>query len=127
MRIFVIGAGQVGSTVVEALHDDHDLTMIDLDRNRLTTLANRYDIAAVEGNGASRRTLQQAGVEKADLLIACTSRDEVNIVAATLAKMISPETRTIVRTANVEFLELWQERQLRSEERRVGKGGGGGR
>jgi trk system potassium uptake protein len=112
MKIFVIGAGQVGSTVVEALHDDHDLTMIDLDRNRLTTLANRYDIAAVEGNGASRRTLQQAGVEKADLLIACTSRDEVNIVAATLAKMISPETRTIVRTANVEFLELWQERQL---------------
>ena len=112
MKIFVIGAGQVGSTVVEALHDDHDLTLIDLDRNRLTTLANRYDIAAVEGNGASRRTLQQAGVEKADLLIACTSRDEVNIVAATLAKMISPETRTIVRTANVEFLELWQERQL---------------
>jgi trk system potassium uptake protein len=112
MKIFVIGAGQVGSTVVEALHDDHDLTMIDLDRNRLTILANRYDIAAVEGNGASRRTLQQAGVEKADLLIACTSRDEVNIVAAMLAKMISPETRTIVRTANVEFLELWQERQL---------------
>jgi trk system potassium uptake protein TrkA len=97
---------------VEALHDDHDLTMIDLDRNRLTTLANRYDIAAVEGNGASRRTLKQAGVEKADLVIACTSRDEVNIVAAMLAKMISPETRTIVRTANVEFLELWQERQL---------------
>jgi trk system potassium uptake protein len=112
MKIFVIGAGQVGSTVVEALHDDHDLTMIDLDRNRLTTLSNRYDIAAVEGNGASRRTLKQAGVEKADLLIACTSRDEVNIVAAMLAKMISPETRTIVRVANVEFLELWQERQL---------------
>jgi trk/ktr system potassium uptake protein len=112
LRIFVIGAGQVGSTVVEALHEDHDLTMIDLDRNRLATLSNRYDIAAVEGNGASRRTLQQAGVEKADLLIACTSRDEVNIVAAMLAKKISPETRTIVRTTNVEFLELWQERQL---------------
>jgi trk system potassium uptake protein len=112
MKIFVIGAGQVGSTVVEALHHDHDLTMIDLDRNRLTSLANRYDIAAVEGNGASRRTLKQAGIEKVDLLIACTSRDEVNIVAAMLAKMISPETRTIVRTANVEFLELWQERQL---------------
>jgi trk system potassium uptake protein TrkA len=112
MKIFVIGAGQVGSTVVEALHGDHELTMIDLDRNRLTTLSNRYDIAAVEGNGASRRTLQQAGVEKADLLIACTSRDEVNIVAAMLAKKISPETRTIVRTTNVEFLELWQERQL---------------
>jgi trk system potassium uptake protein TrkA len=112
MKIFVIGAGQVGSTVVEALHDDHELTLIDLDRNRLSALANRYDLATVEGNGASRRTLQDAGTQEADLLIACTSRDEVNIVAAMLAKVVSPETMTIVRTANVEYLELWQEGQL---------------
>jgi trk system potassium uptake protein TrkA len=112
MKIFVIGAGQVGSTVIEALHDEHELTLIDLDRNRLTAVSNRYETAVVEGNGASRRTLQEAGVAEANLLIACTSRDEVNIVAAMLTKMLSPETRTIVRTANVEYLELWQERQL---------------
>jgi trk system potassium uptake protein TrkA len=112
MRIFVIGAGQVGSTVIEALHDEHELTLIDLDRSRLTSLSNRFEVATIEGNGASRRTLQEAGVAQANLLIACTSRDEVNIVAAMLTKMLSPETRTIVRTANVEYLELWQERQL---------------
>jgi trk system potassium uptake protein TrkA len=112
MKIFVIGAGQVGSTVIEALHHEHEITLIDFDRGRLQSLANKYDIATVEGNGASRRTLQEAGVADADLLIACTSRDEVNIVAATLAKKVSPGTRTIVRTANVEFLELWQEREL---------------
>jgi trk system potassium uptake protein TrkA len=112
MRIFVIGAGQVGSTVIEALHDEHELTLIDLDRSRLTSLSNRFEVATIEGNGASRRTLKDSGIAQADLLIACTSRDEVNIVAAMLTKMLSPQTRTIVRTANVEYLELWQERQL---------------
>jgi trk system potassium uptake protein TrkA len=112
MKIFVIGGGQVGSSVIEALHDEHELTLIDLDRSRLTALSNRFEVATVEGNGASRRSLQQAGITGADLLIACTSRDEVNVVAAMLTKMLSPETKTIVRTANVEYLELWQERQL---------------
>jgi trk system potassium uptake protein len=112
VKIFVIGAGQVGWTVVEALHQEHDVTVIDLDRARLAALANRYDVATVEGNGASRRTLQEVGVRHAALLIACTSRDEVNIVASMFSKMLAPETKTIVRTTNVEYLEIWQERQI---------------
>jgi len=108
----VVGAGQVGTTVVEALHHDHDLTVIDLDRARLTAISHRYDVVIVEGNGASRRTLQDAGILGADLLIACTSRDEPNIVSSMFTKMLSPETKTIVRTTNVEYLEIWQERLL---------------
>ncbi len=112
MRIFVIGAGQVGSTVVEALHHEHEVTLIDLDAGRLSTLSYQFDIATIEGNGASRRTLRDGGVDQADLLIAATSRDEVNIVASMFTKRISPETKTIVRTTNVEYLDLWQEREL---------------
>ena len=112
MKIFVIGAGQVGSTIVEALHGEHDVTVIDLDGARLDALSYRYDIATVEGNGASRRTLQEAGVRDADLLIACTSRDEANIVAAMLSRKLAPQTKTIVRTTNVEYLEIWHEREL---------------
>jgi trk system potassium uptake protein TrkA len=112
MRIFVIGAGQVGSTVVEALHQEHELTLIDLDADRLSTLSYRFDIGTIEGNGASRRTLRDAGIDEADLLIAATSRDEVNIVASMFAKKLSPETKTIVRTTNIEYLDLWQEREL---------------
>jgi trk system potassium uptake protein TrkA len=112
MRIFVIGAGQVGSTVIEALHQEHELTLIDLDADRLSTLSYRFDIGTIEGNGASRRTLRDAGIDQADLLIAATSRDEVNIVASMFAKKLSPETKTIVRTTNVEYLDLWQEREL---------------
>jgi trk system potassium uptake protein TrkA len=112
VRIFVIGAGQVGTTIVEALHEEHDLTVLDLEPSRLAALTYRFDVATVEGNGASRRTLEEAGVAGADLLIACTSRDEPNIIAAMFTKGLSPRTQTIVRTTNPEYLEVWRERQL---------------
>ena len=112
MKIFVIGLGQVGSTVVEALHDEHELTVLDVDQGRLNALSYRFDVATFHGNGASRRALQEAGIHDVDLLIACTSRDEVNIVAAMFAKKLSDKTKTIVRTTNVEYLEVWRERQL---------------
>jgi trk system potassium uptake protein TrkA len=112
MKIVVIGAGQVGSTVVEALHGEHDITVIDLDEGRLSGLSERYNAAILVGNGASRRTLEEAGVSKADLLIACTSRDEINIIAAIFSKKIAPDTKTVVRTTNEEYLEIWHEREL---------------
>ena len=112
MKIFLIGAGQVGTTIVEALHDDHELVVLDLDESRLAALSQRYDISTVEGNGASRRVLAAAGVASCDLLIACTSRDEANIVSAMIAKAVSPRLTTIVRTTNPEYLEVWREGQL---------------
>ena len=112
MRIIVLGAGQVGTTIVEALHDEHDLTVIDRDASRLTPLSVQYDVRIFEGNGASRRVLQEAGVRSADLLIACTSRDESNLIASIFTKKLSPDTQTIVRTTDIEYLEIWRERQL---------------
>ena len=93
MRIFVIGAGQVGSTVVEALHHEHELTLIDLDADRLSTLSYKLDIGTIKGNGASRRTLRDAGIDKADLMIAATSRDEMNIVAVDVRQEALAETQ----------------------------------
>jgi trk system potassium uptake protein TrkA len=112
MRVIVVGAGQVGSTVVEALHDEHEVTVVDLDPNRLNAFSYRFDVVTLEGNGASRRTLREAGIDEANLMIACTSRDEVNIVSSMFAKKLSPQTTTIVRTTNVEYLEIWREREL---------------
>src|SRR5918996_829493 len=89
MKIVVLGAGQVGATIVEALHD----------------------VRTVRGNGATRRVLQDASIDEAALMIACTSRDEINLVAGTLVKKLS-EAQTIVRTSNPEYLEAWQERQI---------------
>jgi trk system potassium uptake protein TrkA len=112
VRVFIVGAGQVGSTIVEALHTEHELVVLDLDEARLAALANRYDVVTFPGNGASRRVLKDAGVEKAELFIACTSRDEANIIAALLAKNLAPKAQTIVRTTNEEYLEVWHERHL---------------
>jgi trk system potassium uptake protein TrkA len=113
MKVFVVGAGQVGSTIVEALHDEHDLTVIDVDGQRLTPLAYRFDVRTIEGNGASRRVLRTSGVRDADLFIACTSRDEANLVACSFARLeANANTTVVIRTSNTEYIDLWHEGQL---------------
>jgi len=112
VKIFVIGAGEVGTTIVQALHGAHELTIVDQEAARIEEISARYDVATIEGNGASRRTLAAAGVAGADLLIACTARDETNIVSAMITKAVAPRTTTVVRTTNPEYLEVWHEGQL---------------
>jgi trk system potassium uptake protein TrkA len=112
MKVFVVGAGQVGSTIVEALHDEHDVTVIDVDLARLTALAYAYDVRTIEADGTSRRALADAGAHGADLFIACTSRDEANFVACTFARSDAPRATTVIRTSNVEYIELWQQGRL---------------
>jgi trk system potassium uptake protein TrkA len=112
VKIFVIGAGQVGTTIVEALHGEHDVTILDLDPARLATISQRFDVATLEANGASRRALADAGVRDADLVLACTSRDEANLVAGTFARLEAPRATTVIRTSNVEYIELWRQGQL---------------
>src|SRR4029079_3315894 len=111
-NIFVIGAGQVGTTIVEALHGEHDVTVLDLDPARLAALSQRFDIAKLEAHGASRRALADAGVRDADLVLACTSRDEANLVAGTFARLEAPKATTVIRTSNIEYIELWRQGQL---------------
>ena len=57
MRIFLIGAGQVGTTVVEALHEEHEITVLDTEGSRLQALTGRFDVAVYEGDGTSRKDL----------------------------------------------------------------------
>jgi trk system potassium uptake protein TrkA len=112
MRIFIVGAGQVGTAIVDALHTEHDLTVLDLDASRLAHLGYRREIRTVEANGASRKALVEAGVRETDLFIACTSRDEANLVAAAFARTEAPAATTVIRTSNVEYLDLWREGRL---------------
>ena len=112
MRVFVIGAGQVGSTIVEALHDEHDITVLDTEASRLQAVSSRYDVAVFEGDGTSRKDLAAAGVAEADLVIACTSRDEVNLVAGMFARREAEGATTVIRTSSNEYVDLWREGQL---------------
>ena len=112
MRVFLIGAGQVGSTIVEALHDDHEITVLDKETSRLQALTARFDVAVFEGDGTSRKDIAAAGIGTADLVIACTSRDEVNLVAGMFARKETERATTVIRTSSTEYVELWREGQL---------------
>jgi trk system potassium uptake protein TrkA len=111
MRIAVLGAGHVGMTIVEALNEAHELVVVDLDAQRLEELSYAYDVRTVRGNCASRRVLQEAGVEQTELVLASTSRAEVNLLAAMVVRRMS-NAKTIVRTTDVDYLESWREGQL---------------
>jgi trk system potassium uptake protein len=111
MRVIVLGAGNVGRAVVDALHDEHELTVIDTDAERLSALGDRYDVRTVEGNGTTKRVMREAGVEDAGLLIACSPREDANLVSAMLARKLS-RARVIVRTSSPEYLEAWREREI---------------
>ena len=112
MKIVLVGAGQVGSTIVEALHTEHDVTVVDTAGERLESLAYRFDVRTIQGNGASRKTMRDAGVPAADLFIACTSRDEVNLVACSFARVEAPKATSVIRTSNIEYIDLWREGRL---------------
>ena len=111
MKIIVLGAGHVGRTIVDALHEEHELAVIDVDTARLAALADRYDVRTIQGDGTTRKIVQKAGVEEADLLIACSPREEANLVCAILVKRLS-RAKTVVRTTSMELLEAWREGEL---------------
>lgn len=108
MEVIVVGAGQVGSSVAESLAKKHDVTVIDTDDERVETLTYSLDVLAVEGNGTSLSTLRQAGIETADMVIASTDDDEVNIVACAAAKTVS-DAFTIARVRGTTHFETWRE------------------
>jgi trk system potassium uptake protein len=111
MNIIVLGAGNVGRAVVESLHEEHDVTVIDVDPQRLARLADRYDVRTVEGDGTSRQVMESAGVGRAHLFIGCSSREESNFVCAMVVKRLS-KARTIIRTTSSAYIEAWRERQI---------------
>jgi trk system potassium uptake protein len=112
VRVFLIGAGQVGSTIVEALHEEHEITVVDTEASRLQALTARFDVAVFEGDGTSRKDMATAGAATADLVIACTSRDEVNLVAGMFARREAEHATTVIRTSSTEYVDLWREGQL---------------
>ncbi len=87
MRIVVVGEGKVGSTIVKQLSmEGHDVVIIDNDPVILKNASNTMDVFCIEGNGASYAVQQRAEVGRADLLIAATSADEVNMLCCLIGK-----------------------------------------
>lgn len=106
MKILIAGSGKLGETLARQLcAEEHDVTLVDSDRSVLESGLNRYDVMGVMGNCASMEVLRQAGVESADLLIAVTGSDEVNLLTCTTAHYINPKLHTIARIRNPDYAE----------------------
>ncbi len=105
MRIVIVGDGKVGLTLTQMLSaEDHDVTVVDSDNKVLERLLDEYDVMAVHGHGASRQVLEEAGAGEADLLIAATSSDEVNLLSCLLAKKMGC-ANTIARVRSTTYAE----------------------
>jgi trk system potassium uptake protein TrkA len=97
VHVIVIGAGEVGSYVAELLtRHGNNVAVVETDRARLRDIDESLDVLVVEGSGTNPLVLQTAGLAKADLLVAVTSNDEVNLISALLARQAGVET-TVVR------------------------------
>ena len=106
MNIIIAGDGKVGSMLTRQLSTEgHNITVIDSNSRVLEATVERYDVIAVHGNCASMDVLLQAGVKDADLLIAATSEDEVNLLCCTTAHGLNPKLHTIGRIRNPEYTE----------------------
>ncbi len=114
MKIIIAGDGKVGSTLTRELAaEGHDITLIDAKAEVLELSEERYDVMVVQGNCASMAVLVQAGVQEAELLIAMTGADEVNMLCCTTAHGMNPKIHTIARIRNPEYTDqIYEMRNL---------------
>jgi len=100
MNIIIVGSGKVGSTLVEQLNKEgHDISIIDINKDVIEKISTKYDVLGVIGNGASYKVQVEAGIEQADLLIAVTGYDELNLLCCLIAKKTG-NCHTIARVRN---------------------------
>ena len=103
MKILIVGLGKVGYAIAQQLEgENHDLTLVDASVEALNRAENSIDAMFVTGNGAGVSTLIQAGVREADLVIAVTENDEVNLICCLMAKKLGAK-RTVARVRNPEY------------------------
>lgn len=105
MKIIIVGCGKVGETLASVLsREGNDVTVIDRKEEVVNTICDRYDIMGFAGNGASYSVLKEADIENADLVIAVTGSDELNLLCCLIAKKAG-NCHTIARIRNPEYRE----------------------
>ena len=103
LNVIIVGCGKVGATVVEQLSkEETEITVIDKNSVRVQNIVNMYDVMGIVGNGASYSVQMEAGIEKADLIIAVTGSDELNLLCCTIAKQVG-NCNTIARVRTPDY------------------------
>lgn len=106
LNIFIVGCGKVGHTLTEHLvNEGHDITIIDTNERVIQDTSELFDVMGIRGNGASLNVLESAGINKADLIIAVTGSDELNLLCCTIAKKANSGIGAIARVRNPDYAE----------------------
>ena len=106
LHIIIVGCGQVGHTLTEQLvREGHDVTIVDVSERVIRDTTEVYDVMGIRGNGASLSVLMEAGLKEADLVIAVTGSDELNLLCCTIAKKAGGELAAIARVRNPDYAE----------------------
>jgi len=106
LRAIIVGAGEVGFRIAERLcRENKDVVVIDQNPLMIRRVKDSLDVEVLEGKGSSPSLLAKAGIRHADIVVAVTDSDEVNIMACLFANMVSPDTVKIARIRNSEYLE----------------------
>lgn len=107
MRVVIVGAGEVGSSIAGSLSDSHDVVVVDIDPERVDSLMYGEDVLAIQGDGIELETLEKAEVRKADIVIASTDDDETNLAIAGTVDTMS-DAFTIARVHKTAYLRTWR-------------------
>lgn len=103
MKLIIVGTGKVGETLVENfIKEGHDVIVVDVKHDRVSSIVNNYDVKGIVGNGLEKGVLLDAGADSADFVIACTSRDEMNILCCVLARKLGVK-QTVARVRDPEY------------------------
>lgn len=107
MKIIIVGCGKVGQKLAERLNQEkeHSITVVDIKYDVIQDTTNSFDVMGVVGSGTNIDTLKEAGIENADILIAVTGSDELNLVVCLMAKKLG-KSRTIARVRKPEYNKM---------------------
>lgn len=106
LNIVIVGCGKVGHTLTEQLtQEGHDITIVDTDDRVIQHNTEIFDVMGICGNGASLSVLEEAGIENADMIIAVTGSDELNLLCCTIAKKVGGDISAIARVRNPDYAE----------------------
>jgi len=106
LSIIIVGCGKVGHTLTEQLvREGHDVTIVDTNPRVIADTTEVFDVMGIRGNGASLNVLEEAGIENADMIIAVTGSDELNLLCCTVAKKVGGDISAIARVRNPDYAE----------------------
>jgi trk system potassium uptake protein TrkA len=107
MNIIIVGAGRVGLYMAQKLEKDHEISIIEKDKDLAQEASRSLDVLIIQGDGTETKTLEEAGVKTADVIAGVTGQDEINLLSCLLAKTLGVKT-ALTRVGKPEYLNVFK-------------------